>query len=59
LRGDSVRFVLARAEDAATRLGVMLAELAEALQLHILTRLRLRPTRHVVWLQSAVHDELW
>jgi uncharacterized protein YndB with AHSA1/START domain len=26
---------------------------------HLLTRLRLRPTRHVVWLQSAVHDELW
>lgn len=38
LRGDSLRFVLARAEDAATRLGVMLAELAEALQLHILAR---------------------
>jgi two-component system, OmpR family, phosphate regulon sensor histidine kinase PhoR len=38
LRGDSLRFVLARAEDATTRLGVMLAELAEALQLHILAR---------------------
>jgi signal transduction histidine kinase len=38
LRGDSLRFVLGRAEDAATRLGVMLAELAEALQLHILAR---------------------
>jgi signal transduction histidine kinase len=38
LRGDSIRFVLARAEDAATRLGVMLVELAEALQLHVLAR---------------------
>jgi two-component system phosphate regulon sensor histidine kinase PhoR len=38
LRGDSLRFVLGRAEDAATRLGVMLAELAEALQLYILAR---------------------
>jgi two-component system phosphate regulon sensor histidine kinase PhoR len=38
LHGDSLRFVLARAEDAATWLGVMLAELAEALQLHILAR---------------------
>jgi two-component system, OmpR family, phosphate regulon sensor histidine kinase PhoR len=38
LRGDSLWFVLARAEDATTRLGVMLAELAEALQLHILAR---------------------
>jgi two-component system, OmpR family, phosphate regulon sensor histidine kinase PhoR len=38
LRGDSLRFVLARAEDATTRLGVMLAELAEALQLHILAK---------------------
>jgi hypothetical protein len=24
-----------------------------------LTRLRLRPTRHVAWLRSPVHDELW
>jgi signal transduction histidine kinase len=38
LRGASLRFVLTRAEDAATRLGVMLAELAEALQLHILAK---------------------